>query len=100
MSVRPAKAGMFSRSQSYQGRSQRPVAWIAEEMETELLKPIDKIAERGIASHRAVSKENVMWPRNIEDRGPSPHSSGEGSMDSRILTDTAVYLGGVEATAR
>jgi hypothetical protein len=42
----------------------------------------------------------VMWPRNFEDRGPSPHSSGEGSIDSRILIDTAVYLGGVEATAR
>ena len=33
-------------------------------------------------------------------RGPSLHPKGEGGMTSRKLTDTAVHLGGVEATAR
>ena len=33
--VCPVKAGMFSREQTCPGRSQSPVVWIAEEMETE-----------------------------------------------------------------
>jgi len=41
--VRPAKAGVFSRSKAYRGKSQVPVVWIAEVMETETLKPIDKV---------------------------------------------------------
>src|SRR5208282_2114817 len=32
--VRPAKAGMFSRRQTCRGKSQSPVVWIAEVMET------------------------------------------------------------------
>ena len=35
---------MFSRGQSCRGRSQSPVVRIAEEMETEPTKPIDKIS--------------------------------------------------------
>ena len=42
--VCPAKAGMFSRDQTCRGKSQSPVVWIAEVMETETLKPIDKIS--------------------------------------------------------
>jgi hypothetical protein len=38
--VCPVKAGMFSRGQTCRGRSQSPVVWIAEEMETEPSKPI------------------------------------------------------------
>src|SRR5882757_8076502 len=38
--VCPVKAGMFSRRQTCRGRSQSPVVWIAEVMETETLKPI------------------------------------------------------------
>jgi len=41
--VCPAKAGMFSRRQTCRGRSQSPVVWIAEVMETETLKPIDEV---------------------------------------------------------
>jgi hypothetical protein len=40
--VCPVKASMFSRKQSCQGRSQSPVVRIAEGMETEPSKPIDK----------------------------------------------------------
>lgn len=42
--VCPAKAGMFSRGQTCGGKSQSPVVWIAEVMETETLKPIDKVS--------------------------------------------------------
>src|SRR6516164_3544151 len=61
--VCPAKASMFSRRQSCRGKSQSPVVRIAEEMETEPSKPIDKISRGEITSHRAVSKENALWPR-------------------------------------
>jgi hypothetical protein len=61
--VCPVKAGVFSRGQTCRGRSQSPVAWIAEEMETEPSKPIDKISLGEVASHRAVSTENALWPR-------------------------------------
>jgi hypothetical protein len=61
--VCPAKASMFSRRQSCRGKSQSPVVWIAEEMETEPSKPIDKISRGESTSHRAVSKENALWPR-------------------------------------
>src|SRR5262249_36877484 len=42
--VCPGKASMFSRGQSCRGRSQSPVVRIAEVMETETLKPIDKVS--------------------------------------------------------
>ena len=36
-----------------------PVAWIAGWRETKILKPIDKTAERAVASHWAVTKVNA-----------------------------------------
>ena len=56
----PVKAGMFSREQTCRGRSQSPVVWIAEEMETEPLKPIDKTSSREVTSHRAVTTVNAL----------------------------------------
>ena len=44
--VCPGKASMVSRRQSCRGKSQSPVVRIAEEMETEPSKPIDKIEQR------------------------------------------------------
>src|SRR5215469_9031494 len=61
--VCPVKASMFSRGQSCRGRSQSPVVWIAEGMETEPSKPIDKIFPGKITSHRAVITVNALWPR-------------------------------------
>ena len=61
--VCPAKAGMFSRRQTCRGISQSPVVWIAEVMETETLKPIDKVSPGEATSHRAVTKVNALWPR-------------------------------------
>ena len=60
--VCPGKASMFSRRQSCRGKSQSPVVR-TEEMETEPSKPIDKISRGENTSHRAVSKENALWPR-------------------------------------
>ena len=54
--VCPVKAGMFSRRQTCRGRSQSPVVWIAEVMETETLKPIDEVSPGEATSHRAVTK--------------------------------------------
>ena len=61
--VCPVKAGMFSRRQTCRGRSQSPVVWIAEVMETETLKPIDEVFRGKATSHRAVIKVNALWPR-------------------------------------
>jgi hypothetical protein len=61
--VCPAKAGMFSRRQTCRGRSQSPVVWMAEVMETETLKPIDEVFRGKATSHRAVIKVNALWPR-------------------------------------
>ena len=61
--VCPVKASMFSRGQSCRGRSQSPVVWIAEGMETGPSKPIDKIFPGKITSHRAVITVNALWPR-------------------------------------
>src|SRR5437763_16442440 len=75
--VCPGEAGMFSRRQSCRGRSQSPVVRIAEEMETEPSKPIDKIFRGEITSQRAVSKENALWPRKKEHLEPSLPTKGE-----------------------
>src|SRR6516162_3239990 len=49
--------------QTCRGRSQSPVVWIAEEMETEPSKPIDKTSRGEVTSHRAVTTVNALWPR-------------------------------------
>jgi hypothetical protein len=54
---------MFSRRQTCRGKSQGPVVWIAEVMETETLKPIDTVSPGEATSHRAVTKVNALWPR-------------------------------------
>src|SRR6266851_8301722 len=61
--VCPVKAGMVSRRRTCRGRSQSPVVWIAEVMETETLKPIDEVSPGEATSHRAVTKVNALWPR-------------------------------------
>ena len=45
--VCPVNAGMFSRGQSCRGRSQSPVVWIAEEMETETFEAYRQDLPRG-----------------------------------------------------
>src|SRR6202040_4012996 len=74
--VCPAKAGMFSRRQTCRGKSQSPVVWIAEVMETETLKPIDKVSLGEATSHRAVTKVNALWPRKCKSPRTEPASGG------------------------
>ena len=65
----PEKAGMVSRGQTCRGKSQSPVVWIAEVMETETLKPIDEVSLGEATSHRAVTKVNALWPRKCIPEG-------------------------------
>jgi hypothetical protein len=53
--VCPAKAGVFSRRQTYQGKSQSPVARSAGGRETNLLKPLDSLICGMGASLQAVA---------------------------------------------
>jgi hypothetical protein len=76
MVVCPVKAGMFSRRQTCRGRSQSPLVWIAEGMETELSKPIDKTFLGEVTSHRAVTTVNALWPRIVEFPRAEPTTRG------------------------
>ena len=60
---------MFSRRQTCRGKSQSPVVWIAEVMETETLKPIDKVSLGEITSHRAVTTVNVDVASKMSSSG-------------------------------
>ena len=72
-------------------RVRSPVAWIAERRETELLKPIDERLFGGRASHWAVMKMNVdVASKMSKPEGRARNREGEGSMDSRNLTDAAI----------
>src|ERR1035438_6566210 len=82
-------------------RVRSPVAWIAEERETEFLKPIDDRLLGRRASHRAVMKMNVDVASKMKKaEGRARNREGEGSIDSRNLTDAAVSLrrGGSDGT--
>jgi hypothetical protein len=57
--VRPAKAGVFSRRKTYQGKSQSPVAWRAGGRETNLLKPLGSLICGMGASLQAVAQANA-----------------------------------------
>jgi hypothetical protein len=60
---------MFSRSQTCQGKSQSPVAWIARWRETKILKPIDKTIKRMGASYQAVTKVNAEVAPKVRSLG-------------------------------
>jgi len=82
-------------------RVRSSVAWIAERRETEFLKPIDARLLGGRASYRAVMKMNVDVASKVRiSEGRARIREGEGSMDSRNLTDAAVSLrrGGSDGT--
>ena len=75
--VCPVKAGMFSREQTCRGRSQSPVVWIAEEMETEPSKPIDKTSRGEVTSHRAVTTVNASKMSIPEGRARNRRAKAE-----------------------
>ena len=73
---------------------------LAERRETESLKLIDRLLGR-CASHRAVMKMNVDVASKVKkSKAERRNCKGEGSMDSRNLTDAAVSLrrGGSDST--
>ena len=82
-------------------RVRGPVAWIAGRRETEFLKPIDDRLLGRRASCRAVMKVNVKVASKMRSsEGRARNREGEGSMDSRNLTDTVISLrrGGSDGT--
>src|SRR5919201_401540 len=87
--VCPAKAGVFSRRQTYQGKSQSPVARSAGGRETNLLKPLDSLIVRMGASFQAVAQANAEVASKVRSPGGRAcNREGEGSMGSRRLADT------------
>jgi hypothetical protein len=98
--VCPAKAGVFSRKETYQGKSQSPVARRAGGRETNLLKPLDSLICGMGASLQAVAQANAqVAPKVSSPGGRACNREGEGSMGRRSLADAADHSGGVGATA-
>ena len=98
--VCPAKAGVFSRRETSQGKSQRPVARRAGGRETNFLKPLDHTICGMVASFQAVAQANAqVAPKVSSPRGRACNRKGEGSMGRRTLADAADHSGGVGATA-
>jgi hypothetical protein len=98
--VCPAKAGVFSRRETYQGKSQSPVAWSAGGRETNSLKPLDNLILGMGASLQAVAQANAqVAPQVRSPGGRACNRKGEGSMGRRTLADAADHSGGVGATA-
>src|SRR2546426_8952632 len=98
--VCPAKAGVFSRRETYQGKSQSPVARRAGGRETNLLKPLDSPIFGMGASLQAVAQANAAVASKVRrPGGRAGNREGEGSMGCRSLADAAVRSGGVGATA-
>jgi hypothetical protein len=98
--VCPGKAGVFSRREPYQGKSQSPVARRAGGRETNLLKPLDSLICGMRASFQAVAQANAqVAPKVSSPRGRACNRQGEGSLGRRTLADAADHSGGVGATA-
>ena len=98
--VRPAKAGVFSRRETYQGKSQSPGARRAGGRETNLLKPLDSLIFGMGASLQAVAHANAEVASHVRSSGGRAcNREGEGSMGCRRLADAADHSGGVGATA-
>src|ERR1700675_3616034 len=88
--VRPAKAGVFSRRETSQGKSQSPVTRRAGGRETNLLKPLDSLIRGMRASLQDVAQANAeVVPQVSTLGGGACNREGEGSMGSRRMADTA-----------
>src|SRR5262245_56533233 len=93
--VCPGKASVFSRRQTYQGKSQSPVARRAGGRETNLLKPLDSLICGMGASLQAVAQANAqVAPKVRSPGGRACNREGEGSMSRRRLADAADHSGG------
>src|SRR4029434_755186 len=86
--VCPGKAGVFSRREPYQGKSQSPVARRAGGRETNLLKPLDSLICGMRASFQAVAQANAeVAPKVSSPRGRACNLKGGGSMGRRTLAE-------------
>jgi hypothetical protein len=98
--VCPAKAGVFSRRKTSQGKSQSPVARRAGGREPNLLKPLDSLIRGMGASLQAVAQANAQVASKVRrPGGRACNREGEGSRGRRRLADAAIHSGGVGATA-
>ena len=100
--VCPAKAGVFSRSQSCRGKSQKPRSLDGRQEGNRMSEAHRQRLPWGDrASHRAVTRVNAqVAPKVSSPGGRARNREGEGSTDRRNLTDAATRSGGVVATAR
>lgn len=98
--VCPVKAGVVSRKETSQGKSQSPVARRAGGRETNFLKPLDNTIYGMVASFQAVAQANAeVAPQVSSPGGRTCNRKGEGSMGRRTLADATDHSGGVGATA-
>ena len=98
--VCPAKAGVFSRRETSQGKSQSPGARRAGGRETNLLKPLDRLLGGMGASLQAVAHANAQGAsQGRSPGGRAGNRAGEGRRGRRRRADAADHSGGVGATA-
>ncbi len=78
MALRSSSEGWHVQQETnLRGRSQSPVVWIAEVMETETLKPIDKVSPGEATSHRAVTSERVVASKVSISKGRARTRNGK-----------------------
>jgi hypothetical protein len=78
-----------------------PVAWIAGWRETKTLKPIDKVSQGEITSHRAVTTVNAQVASKVSrSEGRARNRRAKAAWGAEIWPTRHLHLGGVEATAR
>ena len=96
-----SKGWRVQRGITRRGKSQSPVAWMAERRETDDLKPIDT-ATGGVVGETPGRNESerIGSLENQKVRRPSPYHVDEGSMAQRRLAEALRHSGGVIATAR
>jgi len=95
------KADVFSRRQTCQGKSHRPVAWMASRRESGVSKPIDNAFSRKVRESLGRNESERMSSLDTEKiRRPRDLIRLEGSMARRDQADATRHFGGVEATAR
>ena len=94
----PAKAGVFSRRKTYQGKSQSPVARAETGNQPSEASRQPHLWDGGESPGRSAS-ERTGGPESDSPGGRACNREGEGSMGRRRLADAADHSGGVGATA-
>jgi hypothetical protein len=99
--VRPEKAGVFSRRQSCMGNSQNPLARMAGKRETKCLKPINKAIERMVSESSGRNEsECTGGPENNSPGGRILRRGMKATWNSGKMANALEHTGGVIATAR